>query len=202
MRTLLGLWRWRRNPLRRATDLIEGWVALAAVGLFALAAPLVGWLCGNAVDASLRETVRFQHEHRHRTTAVVVGRSAERHVVAFDAESAAEHDTGGRVIATWRTADGGSRTGLVPAPSRAPRAGDTFGIWADERGRPVKPPMNADSARTHAVLAGLGAGVLAAGLVECGRRLIVWRLVRRRYEHLDRAWSKAGPDWGRTGAGG
>ncbi|MFF3751765.1 hypothetical protein ACFYYH_15115 [Streptomyces sp. NPDC002018] len=201
MRTILGLWRWRRNPLRRTTDLVEAWAALVAVGLIALAAPAVGWLCGNAVDASLRETVRHQHDQRHRTTATVVGRSTERHAVAFDAESTAEHDTGSRVIATWRAVDGSSHTAPLSAPSREPRPGDTFGIWADERGRPVRPPMNADSARTHAMLAGFGVAVLAAGLAECGRRLIVWRLVLRRHERLDRAWADAGPDWGRTGAG-
>jgi hypothetical protein len=43
--------------------------------------------------------------------------------------------------------------------------------------------------------------LLAAGLVECGRRLVLWRMVRRRYARLDRAWEQAGPDWGLTGAG-
>ena len=29
MRAITGLWRWRHNPLRRRTDVAEGWIALA-----------------------------------------------------------------------------------------------------------------------------------------------------------------------------
>lgn len=61
--------------------------------------------------------------------------------------------------------------------------------------------MHAPTAHRHAALAGLGAALLTVGLVEVGRRLIVWRMVRERYNRIDRAWAKAGPDWGRTGTG-
>nr|WSZ94556.1 hypothetical protein OH820_01880 [Streptomyces sp. NBC_00857] len=201
MRTIVGLWRWRRNPLRRGTDLIEAWIALAAVLLLALATPVAGWFCGRAVDSSLRDTVRLQHEQRHRTTAVVVSRSTEARFTTYDAESAATQDLGTRVNATWRATDGSPHSGTVSAPLYKPRRGDTFRLWTDDRGKQVQSPMNTTGARTHAVLAGFGATVLAAGLVECGRRLIVWRLVQRRYRRLDQAWAEAGPDWGRTGAG-
>ncbi|MFE3600384.1 hypothetical protein [Streptomyces sp. NPDC059142] len=198
---MVGLWRWRRNPLRRGTDLAEAWVALTAVLLLALAAPAVGWLGGKRVDAALRETVRVQHEQRHRTSALVVSSTPRRALTAFDAESATEQNMGLRVVATWRAPDGTARGGTVPTSLRTPHAGDTFTIWADGQGRYVRAPMNAEAGRAHAVLAGLGFATLAAGLVEGVRRLIVWRLVQRRYRRLDRAWAAAGPDWGRTGAG-
>ncbi|MFI6698489.1 hypothetical protein ACIBJC_05830 [Streptomyces sp. NPDC050509] len=198
---MVGLWRWRRNPLRRGTDLAEAWVALTAVLLFALAAPAIGWLGGDRVDTALRETVRVQHEQRHRTSAVVVSRAPERPFLAYDAEAVTEQNTGTRVVANWRAPDGTARTGTVSTSLRTPHAGDTFAIWADERGGHVRAPMNAEAGRAHAVLAGFGFAVLAAGLVEGVRRLIVWRLVQRRYQRLDRAWAEAGPDWGRTGAG-
>lgn len=51
------------------------------------------------------------------------------------------------------------------------------------------------------MLAGCGAGMLTALLVEGIRRLIVWRLDRRRDALWDQAWDRAGPDWGRTGTG-
>lgn len=51
------------------------------------------------------------------------------------------------------------------------------------------------------MLAGIGAALLAAGLVEGGRRLAVWRMVRRRYARWDQAWERAGPDWGKAGTG-
>lgn len=201
MRIIVGLWCWRRNPLRRGTDLVEAWVALTAVLLFAMGTPAVGWICGNTIDASLRNTVRVQHEQRHHTTAVVVDRSAA-HRHAYDAESLADHSSGTQVIAKWHAADGGARTGTVSAPLRKPRPGDTFSLWTDQRDKQVRGPMNATSAHRHAVLAGFGAAGLAVGLVECARRLIVWRIVQRRYRRLDRAWAKAGPDWGRADAGG
>lgn len=105
------------------------------------------------------------------------------------------------MVAEWTAPDGGSRSGTLATGVRTADPGDTFPIWTDERGNPVSRPIDRDTARAHAVVAGLGAALLAAGLVEGGRRLIVWRLMRRRYADLDRAWAKSGPDWGRTGAG-
>jgi hypothetical protein len=61
--------------------------------------------------------------------------------------------------------------------------------------------LDSATATTHAVLAGFGAGLMSAGLIEGGRRLIVWRMVRRRYARWDRAWDKAGPDWGKADTG-
>ncbi|MFI5757196.1 hypothetical protein [Streptomyces sp. NPDC051569] len=201
MRSVVGLWRWRRNPLRRPTDRAEAWVALAALLLLTVAVPATGWTCGTLVDASLRRTVRLQQAERHRTTAVVIGRSADRHRTSYDSAPDTEHDASSRVIAKWRAPDGGTHIGAATTRLRRPRPGDTFALWADERGRQVRSPMNATGARGHAVLAGFGSAVLAAGFVECVRRLTVRRLVQRRYERLDRAWAEAGPDWGRTGAG-
>ena len=82
-----------------------------------------------------------------------------------------------------------------------PQSGDQFRIWTDQQGRTVARPLDSATAATHAALAGFGAAMLAAGLLEGGRRLVVWRMVRRRYARWDQAWDKAGPDWGRTGAG-
>ncbi|MCZ9341509.1 hypothetical protein NGM37_27480, partial [Streptomyces sp. TRM76130] len=60
---------------------------------------------------------------------------------------------------------------------------------------------DAATAATHAVLAGTGAALATAALAEGARRLVVWRMVRRRYARWDREWDRAGPDWGRTGTG-
>jgi hypothetical protein len=81
------------------------------------------------------------------------------------------------------------------------RVGDTFTLWTDRAGRIVNRPLDAATVQVHAALAGFGAALASAGLIECVRRLVVWRLMRRRFERLDRAWAKAGPDWGRMGAG-
>ena len=46
VRAIRGLWRWRRNPLRRTTDLAEAWLAFAALLLVLVGAPVVGVVVG------------------------------------------------------------------------------------------------------------------------------------------------------------
>jgi hypothetical protein len=201
VRAATGVWRWRRNPLRRATDLLEAWVALVAAVLLVTAAPAVGWITGSLTDESLRQSVRIQRQQRHAVTATVLNPAPAHKPAAYDPESSAGHEKRRPVVAKWTEADGSRHTGTVSTVLRTVRTGDTFTIWTDRAGRIVTRPMDAATAGVHAALAGIGAAFAAAALVECARRLVVWRLVRRRYARLDRAWAAAGPDWGRTGAG-
>ncbi|MEV5313864.1 MULTISPECIES: hypothetical protein [unclassified Streptomyces] len=199
MRALSGLWRWRHNPLRRATDLAEAWLALTALLLVLLVAPLIGVLVGSAAQESLQRSAREQRQSRHQVTATVL-RRLERGALAADPETATR-DTRTRVLADWTAPDGSSHHGAVMAQLKSAEPGDRFRLWTDPLGRPVSRPLDPATATSHAALAGVGVALLAAGLVECGRRLVLWRMVRRRYARLDRAWEQAGPDWGRTGAG-
>ncbi len=199
VRTIRGLWRWRRNPLCRATDLAEAWVALAGLLLILSVAPLLGVLAGGAAQDTLQRSVRAQHESRHRVTATVV-RPLERSALAVDPEGAGE-SLRSRVLAGWTAPDGARHEGPVTAGLDDPGPGDRFGLWTDERGRAVARPLDGATATTHAVLAGTGAALAAAALVEAARRTAVRRMVRARYARLEREWERAGPDWGRTGAG-
>ncbi|MFD9225050.1 hypothetical protein ACFWDI_34785 [Streptomyces sp. NPDC060064] len=201
MRAAKGVWAWRHNPLRRATDLFEAWVALIAALLLFTAAPAAGWATGSLTDESLRQAVRNQRQQRHPVTATVLKPAPAPKPAAYDPESSAAHEKRRPIIAKWTAVDGSRHTGTVSTVLRTARAGDTFTIWTDRAGRVVSRPMDAATARVHAVLAGIGAALTAAGLIACARRLIVRRLVRRRYARLDQAWAAAGPDWGRTGAG-
>jgi hypothetical protein len=200
VRAISGLWRWRRNPLCRATDLAEAWVALAALLLILLAAPVVGSLVGGAAQDALQRSVRAQHEARHLVTATVV-RKLDRSPLDADPETSSGRDLRNRVLADWTAPDGSPHRGPVLASLKDPRQGDEFRIWTDRHGRMVARPLDSATASTHAVLAGFGAALATGGLIEGGRRLIVWRMVRRRYARWDQAWDRAGPDWGRTGAG-
>ncbi|RSN43851.1 hypothetical protein DMH12_32155 [Streptomyces sp. WAC 04229] len=199
MRAIRGLWRWRRNPLCRATDLAEAWVALAGLLLILSVAPLLGVLAGGAAQDTLQRSVREQHESRHRVTATVV-RPLERSTLSVDPEGAGE-SLRSRVLADWTGPDGSRHEGSVTVGIDGPDPGDRFGLWTDERGRAVARPLDGATAATHAVLAGIGAAVAAAALVEAGRRIAVWRMVRGRYARWEREWERAGPDWGRTGTG-
>ncbi|KPI20455.1 hypothetical protein OK074_1284 [Actinobacteria bacterium OK074] len=200
VRAIRGLWRWRHNPLRRTTDLVEAWVALAALLLILAAAPLVGSLVASATRHTLQDAVRSQQRTRHEVVATVV-KKLDRSPVEVDPDATTARDTRSRVVADWPGPDGTARRGTVLALLENPHRGDHFGVWTDADGRIVARPLDAATATTHAVLAGVGAGVLTAGLLEGGRRFAVWHMVRRRYARLDQAWDKAGPDWGRTGTG-
>lgn len=200
MRAIGGLWRWRHNPLRRTTDLVESWVALAALLLILVAAPVAGCLVGSAADDSLQRWVRDQWRTRHLVTATVV-KKLHRGPLDPDPETSSVRDAHSRVLADWTAPDGTARHGAVLAALKSPHPGDRFRLWSDDHGRIVSRPLDGATATAHAVLAGFGVAVMTAGLIEGGRRLVVWRMVRRRYARWDQAWDKAGPDWGRTGTG-
>ncbi|GAA4005663.1 Rv1733c family protein [Streptomyces plumbiresistens] len=200
MRAISGIWRWRRNPLRRATDLAEAWVALVAVLLILVVGPVIGALVGGVAEDALQRSVREQRESRHLVTATVV-RKLDRSPLDADPETSSGRDLRSRVEADWTAPDGTAHHGTVVAALERPHRGDHFTLWTDEHGSLVARPLDSATATTHAVLAGFGAALLTAVLVEAGRRLALWRMVRRRYARWDQAWERAGPDWGRTGTG-
>ncbi|MEU9236364.1 Rv1733c family protein [Streptomyces subrutilus] len=202
MWTAMGVWRWRRNPLRRPTDLFEAWVAFAALLCVLLVAPAIGCVAGIQVDGTLQQAALAQRQERHLVPAVVVRPAAESAADA-SADPSAQRTAPSRtqVVAAWTAPDGSVHQGTVPAAEEPPRAGEQFRIWTDARGRVVGQPLDPSVAALHAAVAGLAAALAAAALAETVRRLVVRRLVHRRYIRLDRAWAAAGPDWGRAGAG-
>ncbi|MFD3504043.1 hypothetical protein ACFWWT_13550 [Streptomyces sp. NPDC058676] len=200
MRAISGLWRWRHNPLRRATDLAEAWAALVALLLILVVGPVIGSLVGGVAQDALQRSVREQRESRHLVTATVV-RKLDRSALDADPETSSGRDLRSRVEADWTAPDGTAHHGTVIAALQTPHRGDHFTLWTDAHGRIAARPLDSATATTHAVLAGVGAALLTTGLVETGRRLMVWRMVRARYARWDRAWERAGPDWGRTGTG-
>jgi len=200
VRSIGGLWRWRHNPLRRASDLVEAWLALVALLLILVAAPVIGSLVGGVAQDALQQSVRDQRAARHLVTATVV-RKLDRSSLDTDPETSSSRDLRSRVFADWTGPDGSGHHGAAMANLKSPHHGDHFKIWTDLHGQIIARPLDAATATTHAVLAGFGAAMLTAGAVEGGRRLIVWRMVRRRYARWDQAWDRAGPDWGRTGTG-
>lgn len=53
MQAISGIRRWRGNPVCRPTDRHEAWVALAALLMIFLGAPVLGWLGGSLTDDAL-----------------------------------------------------------------------------------------------------------------------------------------------------
>ncbi|MFF5445749.1 hypothetical protein [Streptomyces sp. NPDC012888] len=202
MRTAMGVWRWRHNPLRRPTDLIEAWVACAALICVLVVAPAIGWISGLRVDSTLQQAVHQQRQERYLVPAVVVRPAATAPAGAV-ADPAAQRQVPHRtpIVATWTAPDGSVHQGTVPAAEEPPRAGERFRVWTDTEGRLVGRPLDPSTAAVHAGVAGLAAALGTALLVETVRRIVVRRLMHRRYIRLDRAWAAVGPDWGRAGAG-
>ncbi|MFC8174199.1 hypothetical protein [Streptomyces sp. NPDC057325] len=201
MRAALGVRRRRRSPPCRTTDLVEAWIALAAVVLLRVAVSLVGLRAGASAHESLRHAVRARQQLRTPTTARVVRPADASASGPRTAESGGEERFRRSVVARWTAPDGSSRTGTVTTARRHSAPGDASSLWTDRDGRPVAPPVGPDTARAHAITAGLTAALLTGLLVGTGRRLAVRRLVLLRYARLDRAWAAAGPDRGRTGTG-
>ncbi|MGG7575170.1 Rv1733c family protein [Streptomyces sirii] len=199
MPAMRGVWRWRRNPLRRRTDRIEAWLALAAALLIVFGAPAAGWLIGRAAHGALLEAVRMQYQQRHLVWATV-DRLVSRAPLDPDPETSSQRDAHLRVIARWTAVDGSAHTGQLAAP-RPVESGERFRIWTDDRGRVMPRPMDVSTAGTHAVLAGLGSAAAVGGLIEGGRRLVVGQLMARRFRRWDAEWERAGQDWGRADAG-
>ena len=198
MRVIPGLWRWRHNPLRRKTDLLEAYAALVTAALILFAAPFVGWATGSFAHRTLVKVAREQRAERHLLPATVL-KVLPRPPVDSDPETASARDAHRQVIAHWTGPDGSRHTGILGTRPGAGQ-GERFRIWTDGRGRPVSRPLDASTASAHAVLAGVGAATATGALVDGARRLVVWRLMRRRYAQWDLAWERAGQDWGRADA--
>ncbi|MEU4213170.1 hypothetical protein AB0F13_24800 [Streptomyces sp. NPDC026206] len=199
MRATTFVWRWRRNPLRRRSDVLEAWAGAAAVLLMLVVGPALGWVTGSLAHEALRETVHEQHRHRHLVSAIAL-RSVSGGSDGTDHESTAGREDYRRVLARWQAPGDRARTALVAVRQPA-RPGERFALWTDDRGQVAGRPMDGATATVHAVLAGLGTAAAVAGLLEGARRLVVWRLTQRRYAQWDRAWERAAHTWGRADAG-
>lgn len=198
MRTIAGLWRWRRSALCRPTDLTEAWLALCAAALLLLGAPLAGLVGGTTAHAELSGIVREQRAHRHQVWATVE-RPVQRSPAGPGGTVLDPEREGYPVLAFWEGPDGVTRSGTVRAV-RPLYAGDRFRVWTDDRGRLTVPPPPRGFVAAHSVVTGLVVAVLSGLAVEAGRRAAVRRLLRRRYAEWEAQWSRIGPDWGRAGS--
>lgn len=198
MRSIAGLWRWRRNPLCRRSDRREALLALCAALLIALGAPAAGLTGGLLAHETLLDIVREQHRERHTAWATVQQLVMPRPGLGTDPDAAADEDKH-RVVAYWTGPDGATETGTTDA-GRPVRPGDRFRVWTDDQGRITSRPLSEATASSQALLAGLVSAAAAAAVVEGGRRLAVRQLLRRRYARWDEEWARIGPDWGRTGS--
>ncbi|MGW1024483.1 Rv1733c family protein [Streptomyces sp. NPDC002577] len=178
----VGFWRWRRNPLKRRSDVVEACVVLVVTVLMVCGLPLAGVLAGLHIDNELQH----QREQRQRTTAVL-------------AEDASTWQTGRYVrfqaTVQWKAPDGTKHTAKADVGPES-KAGSTALIWTDQRGELTgEPPTEAQAASASALAGVLAVG--AMGAVVLGARWVVQLGIdRHRAVAWEQEWARVGPQWG------
>ncbi|MGW3095336.1 hypothetical protein [Streptomyces sp. CdTB01] len=196
MRTRVRGWRWRRNPLRRRSDVVEAWTVLAVAVLLLVGAPLAGAVAGWWAHDHARAVAAADRAARHQVRAEVVGTPPDRPTTT----------PGGRdhaypVRVRWTDGAAGTHTAQARVPAGT-RRGDTVDVWFDSHDHSVPPPPGESQIWQHTVTVGTCAAGGAAALV-----LLVNVVVRRvatghRLTEWEREWARTEPQWTRRQAGG
>jgi hypothetical protein len=183
------LWRWRSNPLRRRSDVVEAWLLLAVWVLAVAAGAVVGAATAHSVERNLNE----RRAERHAVSAVV----------AEDAPDTVSTTTGTRgqawVTVRWTAADGSPRTGTARVQPGT-GSGATVRVWLDRHGNVVPAPLSSGEAELQGIALGTATAVGAGATVVFLGWVVRGRLERRRLARWDMEWARIGPQWGhRTG---
>ncbi|MFI5973349.1 hypothetical protein [Streptomyces sp. NPDC051452] len=189
MRTRVRGWRWRRNPLRRRSDVVEAWTALVVAVLLFVVVPLVGVAAGLSAHGRAQALAEVQRAERHQVGATVIGDPPRR---LSSTMGDREHPF--RAQVRWTEPGKGTRTTWARVPTGT-RTGDTVSVWLDSRGRGVAPPPDDAAVWQHAITLGLGAAGGAAGVVLVGRAVERRIALRHRLTEWERAWARTGPRW-------
>jgi hypothetical protein len=177
------------NPLRRRSDLIDGWLLPAAIVAFLILGPLAAGAAGlwaHAGNVAAQRADKSWHQVRAVLLEPVPG-------PVFS-------DNGANSWLVWTparwTAGGRVRTADVPAPAGT-SADTAVTVWLNPEGKVMVPPLTAGGARDRIVVAVLFA---LAGLMALLTVLAVvtrWLLDRRRLAGWEAAWLSVGPQWSR-----
>ncbi|MFF9125586.1 hypothetical protein ACF09J_20170 [Streptomyces sp. NPDC014889] len=178
------LWRWRRNPLRRTSDVVEAWILLVAWVLAVACGVLAGVLTAGAMQQAA-ERVR-------------AGTRSVPAVVTQEATRGAVRPVGGALgwgTVRWTDANGSAHTSRTRVPVSA-TPGDHVTVWTNGQGTLVPPPASSADIAFQTTLAGLWAGTTSAGVVIGGAKLARTRLDRRRFAQWDDEWARVDTPWG------
>ncbi|MFM9610658.1 hypothetical protein DF268_03445 [Streptomyces sp. V2] len=192
-RTRVRGWRWRSNPLRRPSDVVEGWTVLALAVLLLVAAPLVGVLAGVWAQQEGRAVADRLRAERHQVRAEVVGRIPETPASANGREQSY------RVAVRWTPPGGQPRTTTAPVEAGT-RTGDVVDVWLDARGRGVRPPPNSAMVWQQSLSVAFCAGGATAGAVAVGYVVFRRTALRHRLAEWERDWALTEPRWTRRRA--
>ncbi|WP_329241501.1 hypothetical protein OG223_02205 [Streptomyces sp. NBC_01478] len=178
-------WRWRRNELRRHSDVVEAWIVLAAWA-FATAGGAVAGVAGAQAVAN----AQAKDGAERRPAAAVLLRTVPR-----GARAAADYNRV-RAEVRWTDAQGTVRTATADVKAGT-AAGGTVPVWTDGHGHLVDEPASPAVATARVVLAGTGAGLAGGLFVLAGGRLIRLRVERQATDRWGEEWERTGARWGR-----
>jgi hypothetical protein len=183
-------WRWRRNPLRRPSDLLQAWIGLILAITVAITGPLAAWAVSTAVHGALTATAKEQARTGRHTTAALLN-DAPGHPEPGSAEA---RETQYPVKVRYTAPDGTARTATTDVNPALP-AGHRVRVWTNAEGTLTKPPMPPDEIRNRAV----GAGALTALAVlitgTLAYRLTARVLDQRRMRAWEAEWQQNARRW-------
>ncbi|MET9834160.1 hypothetical protein ABZ078_33800 [Streptomyces sp. NPDC006385] len=183
--TRVRLWRWRRSPLRRRSDLVEAWVVLCGWVVALVGGVFGGLLAADAVVASAEQ----QRAESRKVTAVLVK----------DAEDPGPSrvTTDHLVWATvrWTDADGTTRTDEARVSPRT-QAGSKVEVWTDRDGAVVNEPLSENELLLHSIAGGVLAAAGVGGVVLGCTWTVRLGLERRRLEQWAAEWERMDTPWG------
>jgi len=174
------LWRFRRNPLRRRSYVVEGWAALALGAAATVGAALTGLAVTRDIDARYAQ----QRHERYPATAVLTE----------DADIPATSGAQSWTPVRWVLPQGESRTGTARVNSGL-RRGERTAIWLDDRGRLTAKPLSPSTGLVHATVTGsiVGLGIWSGALIGSG--IAAAFSERRRLDRWEAEWVQVGPRW-------
>lgn len=191
MRTRVRGWRWRENPLRRRSDVVEAWAALIVAVLLLVGAPLAGTVAARWAHSEAEATATAQRADRHSVRAEVVGAEPDRVPAA---QSGRTH--GYRTTVRWTEPGQETRTATARVPAGT-RHGDSVEVWFDSRGRNVAPPPDALSVWQYTVTMGVCGTGGAVALILLGRSVAGHVATRHRLAEWEEEWTRTEPVWTR-----
>ncbi|MFC9915712.1 hypothetical protein [Streptomyces sp. NPDC059862] len=186
----LLLWRWRRNPLRRRSDLAQTWIALGLFLTVLATTPAATFLVGDGAYRHFQQTARHEAGTRHDTLAVLV-QDAPRHPEPGSDEA---KETTYPVTVRFTDPHGQTRTAKTDVEPGLP-AGDTLRVWISDEGKITDPPLTPEQVRSRtmgcALLAAMAVPLIGAALYGYAGR----RLERRNLAAWDKSWAQTAHRW-------
>ncbi|OIJ86682.1 Rv1733c family protein [Streptomyces colonosanans] len=183
-------WRFRRNPLRRPTDLLQGWIGLGLLLATVVGTPTATLLAGHAAYRNLQQTAEHDSRTRHRTTAVLEHDAPRHPEPGSDEAKNAVYP----VAVRYTDLDGRARAAKADAEPGLP-AGSRIHVWVDGDGTLTEPPMTAHQIRDRAIgwalLTAMATALTGGGAYAALRH----RLERRNLADWDTAWAETAPRW-------